>query len=333
MVREPTTIVSAAIAMARALEARGQDSRAIFTRAGFDPNGLNDPNARCSVLSMRRVWALAIDATKDETFGLDVADQVHPSSFHALGFAWLASRSLADAFRRLERYHHIISTGAQVRLDTTRTAYQLSIDSFTTPPVPRWAIDAFMASIVALCRIVHGPGFAPIRVQLRREEPPGSQRYTDFFRCPVVFGTPRVMLEVDRATAEQALPSANKELAKANDEVAMQYMQRLDHSKFAGRVRSALVEQLPAGEPSQETVAKMLDTSVRTLQRRLNDEQTSYKEILDDTRRHLALRYVKQKRFPIGEIAYLLGFSDPSNFSRAFKRWTGRAPTSYWMDN
>ena len=80
-------------------------------------------------------------------------------------------------------------------------------------------------------------------------------------------------------------------------------------------------------------ILQIIRHPIGTLQRRLSDEQTSYKEILDNTRHHLALRYIKQKHFPIGEIAYLLGFADPSNFSRAFKRWTGRAPTAYWMDS
>jgi AraC-like DNA-binding protein len=329
MSREPTTIVSAAVAMARALDARGQDSRAIFRRAGLDCDQLDNPNARCSVLSMRRVWVLAVEATNDESFGLDVAEQIHPTTFYALGFAWLASRSLVDAFRRLERYHDIISTGADVQVSKTRDAYGVSIASFTTPPAPRWALDTFIASVVGLCRAVHGSSFAPMRVELPREEPVASQRYIDFFRCPVVFDAPRGLIEVDRSTAEQPLASANRELAEVNDEVAMQYLARLDRSKVSGKVRSALIEHLPAGEPSQQIIAKALDTSVRTLQRRLSDEQTSYKELLDNTRHHLALSYIKQKHFPVGEIAYLLGFADPSNFSRAFKRWTGHAPSSY----
>ena len=95
------------------------------------------------------------------------------------------------------------------------------------------------------------------------------------------------------------------------------------------QVRVRLTEQLSSGHATQDSVADALHMSLRTLQRRLNNEGTSYRGLLDETRRELAAHYMAESHRPINEITYLLGFSEPSNFSRAFRRWTGKSPSAY----
>ncbi|MEE9265906.1 MAG: helix-turn-helix transcriptional regulator, partial [Gammaproteobacteria bacterium] len=102
-----------------------------------------------------------------------------------------------------------------------------------------------------------------------------------------------------------------------------------DRSSAAMQVRARLTEQLSSGHATQNSVADALHMSLRTLQRRLNDEGTSYKGLLDETRRELAAHYMAETHRSINEITYLLGFSEPSNFSRAFRRWTGKSPSAY----
>ncbi len=94
-------------------------------------------------------------------------------------------------------------------------------------------------------------------------------------------------------------------------------------------MRAFVIERLPVGIPSQEMVADSLYMSVRNLQRKLQVEGNSYKQILDDVRQQLAEQYLKEKQRSIGEITYMLGFTEPSNFTRAFKRWTGLSPQVY----
>lgn len=128
---------------------------------------------------------------------------------------------------------------------------------------------------------------------------------------------------------ESRLEGANPELARLNDEVALRYLARFDRDKLNSRLRAALVEQLPRGEPSAAKLAVMLNLSLRSLQRRLADEGTSYEDLLTSTRRELALSHLADRRYSIGEVAYLLGFADASSFNRAFKRWTGQTPGQY----
>jgi AraC-like DNA-binding protein len=125
------------------------------------------------------------------------------------------------------------------------------------------------------------------------------------------------------------LPTANTDLARVNEEIVASYLEQIEHGTVSKRVRTRLIEQLPSGHVSQESIASSLFMSTRTLQRKLQEENTSYKELLTETRHELAMRYMASSSSPVSEVAYLLGFSEVGNFTRAFKRWTGMAPTEF----
>jgi AraC-like DNA-binding protein len=107
------------------------------------------------------------------------------------------------------------------------------------------------------------------------------------------------------------------------------YLANLDRSQVAMQIKSKLIDALPSGPVTEQDMAKALNMSLRSLQRKLKEEDTSFKKILEETRKELSAQYIKNSRLSLGEITFLLGFSEPANFSRAFKRWTGVAPSDY----
>jgi AraC-like DNA-binding protein len=113
------------------------------------------------------------------------------------------------------------------------------------------------------------------------------------------------------------------------DEVIVQYLAKLNDNDIANKVRKTVAETLIHGEPGKQEIADELNMSPRTLQRRLEEAGTSVKEIIDETRQQLSMNFLDQPHYSIKEVAYALGFSDPSNFARAFKRWTGETPRQY----
>jgi len=133
----------------------------------------------------------------------------------------------------------------------------------------------------------------------------------------------------DREAAEKPLVTANRELAAANDRIAVDYLARLQRDDLLSRVKVAVLDHLPSGAPSDEDVARALHLSTRTLQRKLRDQGTTFSDTVGAVRRELAEAYVRDRTLTLTEIGYLLGFGDTSSFSRAFKRWTGAAPSSY----
>jgi AraC-like DNA-binding protein len=137
------------------------------------------------------------------------------------------------------------------------------------------------------------------------------------------------VLSFERSRGLAPLSTAHPELARMNDQTVIDYLARFDRENITMQVRSKIIEQLPEGRPSQGDIAVKLNTSLRSLQRRLRDQDTSFKELLSNTQQELALSYIRDSSRSIGEITYLLGFSEPSNFTRAFKRWTGKSPGEY----
>jgi AraC-like DNA-binding protein len=186
-----------------------------------------------------------------------------------------------------------------------------------------------LACVLQLCRAATDSSFAPVSVAMQREDCGHIDEYVKFFNAPVTFGAKTNTLVFDKAALDATLPGDNSELAKANDKVAEHYLESLDPRKVASEVRELLVTLLPSGHSNQDLIAQRLNRSVSTLQRQLHSEGTNYQAIRDETRKILAEEYVANHKLSLSQVAYMLGFSDQSNFSRAFKRWTGKSPRDY----
>lgn len=330
MQAEPTTIASAAGLIVSALNDYGADVESVFRSADLDGTRLLGSGSRYPVIKMQRLWANCIEATGDPCFGLRVAEHMRPQSLHGLGFSWLASDTLLDALHRLVRYQRLISTAAEFSLREDDGMVQLvSSGHFMGHEIAPASIDAAMGVFLRMCRMSCGESFHPCRVSFVHARPSCFDRFYEYFRAPIGFGADENALFFDKQMLNEPLPDANPELARANDQVIIDYLQRFDRESISMQVRAQLIERLPDGQLAQKDVASALHMSVRNLQRRLLDEGDNFKQLLDDTRRELASQYIREKHRSIGEITYLLGFTEPSNFTRAFRRWTGMSPKEF----
>ena len=132
-----------------------------------------------------------------------------------------------------------------------------------------------------------------------------------------------------RSDLDRPLPASNRELAQANDRILADYLAELQRNRLVNQVRAALIDELPNGKPSEEVIAQAVYMGARTLQRKLAGEGSSFSKLLDEVRKELAERYIEDQTRTISEVSFLLGFSESSAFSRAFRRWTGEAPSRY----
>lgn len=325
-----STIGTVAGLIARTLQTCGRDPAPLFRVAGIDIAELGRPGARFPVSRMQHLWQLAVDETGDDCFGLTAAAQFQPAVLHGLGLAWLASDTLRDALTRLVRYSRLISTAADIQLQDTADGVNLVVvpPAEMTEFVPA-ALDAGMAVFLRMCRTTGGSEITPVHVRLMRPEPDCADRFSKEFGTDIEYNAADNVLVFDRQHLDATLPNANPELARINDQTVVDYLARFDRESITMQVRARIIEQLPDGSPSQVAIAEALHVSLRSLQRRLKDENTNYKSLLETTRRELAVHYIRHSGRTIGEITYLLGFSEPSNFARAFKRWTGKSPADY----
>ena len=146
------------------------------------------------------------------------------------------------------------------------------------------------------------------------------------------FEATRWAIEFDAAQVEAPLPTANPEILQSCERIMADYLARMDKADISHRVYQLILEKLATGEPSQEKIADALHMSTRSLHRKLTAAGTNFKALLDNTRRELAMQYIRQSNLSIADITYNLGFYDASSFSRAFKRWTGKSPAKYRRD-
>ncbi len=326
----PTEHRGIALTLAETLQSSGLDSDVMFVDAGIDPAALRSPDNRVLGASMQRVWTAAVDATGDDALGIIFAEHFRVGALHGLGMAWTASDTLYDAFQRLTRYFRVICTVGEVVLEEDKDELRLWLKL----PVPAGvavdaALDAGLALFVQLCRLAKDPKFSAQRVELQRKTPVNSEKFQAFFDCPVVFESAENRLIFRRADLEAPLPMANPALARANDSVVIDYLQRFDRDDVVSQVRAAVIEALPSGIPTQQTIASSLGKSQRTLQRKLSEKHTTFTKLIEQIRDDLARQYLAEPHRSIGEIAYLLGYTEPSNFARSFKHWSGQSPNQY----
>lgn len=325
-----TTLSSVAALIAQTLRSCGCDPAPLFAAAGIDMADATDPNIRISTVRMQTLWHLAVEKTGIPEFGLVAVNQFQPAVLQGLGFAWLASNSLDDALGRLVRYSRIINVLPDFSLEDSGDTIDLVI---RVPDLGQdfahAATDAGMGVFLRMCQITAGTNIMPVRAIFQRPTPVDTAPYVSMFGPNIEFGAEAHRLCFDKELADTHLPTANPELARLNDQAVIDYLARYDRSSITMQVRSKIIECLPDGRPNQGEIAETLHTSLRSLQRRLRDEETTFKDLLSETQQELAMHYIRETHRSIGEITYLLGFSEPSNFTRAFKRWTGKSPAEY----
>jgi AraC-like DNA-binding protein len=309
------------------------DLRPALVDLGLDLDKLSIPGARYPDAVFDGVWEAIHTKSGDDLVGLAIGRHIRPTSFHALGYAWLASSTLGGALRRLERYDRMVSTVDDFELHEYDNYSVLTLRTIVEDVREiAYGVDAYFMAIVTLCRWVTDSHAAPLEVRLVHSDFGRAGEYVEAFEAPVKFNEPENQLLFDRAMLDRPLPGDNTELASVNDRVAEHYLEMLDPKVVANQVRALLLKLLPSGDVTQQRVADRLHRSTSSLQRQLRAEGASFNEVRDDVRKSLAIDYIREGRLSLNEIAFLVGFSDQSNFSRAFRRWTGKAPKD-WRDS
>ena len=324
-----TILASTTAILWKSLKSTGFDPAPLFLQADIDPELMKDPQARVSGESVLDLWQWAVELTGDDCLGITAAKHWHPSMFGALGYAWLASSTLRTALNRAARYMLVINNARDALMEETAAGFnyrlfpELAIDMLSVQN------DIHLAVLIKMCRANYGEPLNPLSVTFTHAEPNCSKVYFAHFRCPVEFGAEENCLTLPMEAIDKPLPGNNPMMAQLSDQVMIEYLSHLDKSQFTQRVKALIIEHLPSEDIQLEKLAKLLAVSTRTLQRRLKDEETSFANLLEEIRRDLASRYILANTHSLTEISFLLGFSDESAFSRAFKRWTGQSPSEY----
>ncbi|HLT39255.1 MAG TPA: AraC family transcriptional regulator [Enhygromyxa sp.] len=303
-------------------------------RFDLDPARLRDPEHRIPLPRFYDLLEQAAAATGEDLIGMHYSLGLDPASFDVLGFLAMTSPNLGTAFERMFRYQALLAEGETGGIARARGRVTLSLVNWGPPRLAhRLWNEAAMVDIVVNGRQLVGTKFEVVEVRFRHSPPAAVERLRATLDAPLRFDAEDNAVVVPEDVLALAMPGADPALFDYFDREAARRVaeQRSPGQTVLDDVRRMIEAALPEGVPELATLAERLGCSARTLQRRLAEHGSSLRELIDDVRRELALRHLAAE-LSIAEVSFLLGFSQPSAFHRAFRRWTDRTPAQWRTD-
>jgi AraC-like DNA-binding protein len=300
---------------------------------GISPDDLHSPQARVSITQVIACYRNAMRPSRDREFAHRAGLRFHLSTYGLYGFAMLSSPDFRDTLRFAVRYHRLatpiseISTGEagnRAWWDFVPLAHPLiDVDLY------RFMVELHFGTLTTLHRDFMGSSFSPSEVQVAYGPPADAADYPAMFGCPVLFGQPRNLFPFDSAWLGRPAELGNRVIFPEIVALCDTLLSELDcREGVGGKVRRALLAR-SCCSASFEGIVGDLSLSSRTLRRRLREENTSFRTLLDELRAEMAIKYLRETDLSMDEIAATLGFSEPATFRHAFRRWTKAAPSRF----
>jgi AraC-like DNA-binding protein len=325
------TIVAGLFSRALDVAARcGLDRQQLLGEMGMAPDVLEDRDNRLPVESFARLWHLISARCPDRPLALDWIATFKITDAGLMGYLVSHLKTVREAAETMGRFGHVVNQAATPALvegpATSRIRYSLLPVLLATQHAP----EAMMVSLTAFLRGVAGQGFAPLAVRLPYPATARTPALEKFFGTEIHHDAGELSLEFATEVLDRPLPSADPVPAAYLRRQVQEVVQQIDSpNSVSQECARRIAERLGAGEPSQSAVAKQMAMSERTLQRRLQAEGVTFNELLEQARRTFACSYLADRKLAAYEVSFVLGYSEPATFFRAFKRWTGQTPQQY----
>lgn len=323
--------IAATTGLLEAIRAAGADPNQVLHTVGLDSSVFSKTEGFIESSRFARLLEAAAGVTADDCFGLHFGERFNPKNIGPLIYVVVNSPTIAAAIENAGRYLKIHNEAANLSLRVEgEHAYiqHMLVDMGMIHT--RQHNEFSMAVTLNTIRLMAGSEWGPQEVCFTHERPAETSEHLRVFRAPMVFGCPTNALVTSREYIDRQVPAADPRLYR----ILKRY---LDHilsempreDSFLASIRKVVAERMRDGDPTLAQVAKTLAATPRTLQRRLKEYGVAFKTLTDDTRRRLALGYLRDRKHTLTEVAFLLGYSEVSAFNRAFKRWTGVTPLQY----
>ena len=297
---------------------------------GLSRDVLASPQRRIGHQSAIALLEEAVRVSGRSDLGLMAAEAVSPSELEIWEYAMRTQPTVGRALESMGRLLALLHDGCRLETDrkgdTVTTRWLLAPGLEQLPAMNEFGVGL---SLVTWRRVLKMEALTVSAASFPHSAPADLGPYERLFRCPVRFSAPFAGLTVPAWVLDVPLPQADAVLAEILLNHAQERIAKLPRPGLGHRVQELIVEGLSTGEFSATHVAKRMHMSSRTLQRRLEQEGVSFREVVDEVRRQLALRHLMDKHIAVNEVAFLLGFATPNAFHKAFKRWTGTTASTY----
>lgn len=313
------------------LESMGHNRRSCLRGTGILMSQLDKPETRLTFQQELAFYRNALELTGDPAIGLYLGEPFIPQRYGLFGYALLSASTLRQALALAVNFGRL--TFSFFSFEFLERGRQCEFVMKDPPPIEALLHDVYLdrdmsAAVVGFSSITGRP-MPLLRVDLAHDGHGKRTVYRDHFNCEVRFSAYPSRLVFDSTLLDTPLPQSDPDTSRHfRHQCEMLIAKLKSQSFFADDVRMLLLAR-PGSFPSIDQVAGRLSVSVRTLRRRLDDEGSSFRALLEEVRYELAKEYLLDTRLPLAEIADLLGYTEPGNFSHAFRRWSGLSPRNY----
>jgi AraC-like DNA-binding protein len=309
---------------------RGFASEQVLAGIGLQAAEVQDEQYHPTAEQYRVIIGNMLRLTGDPRLGIALGSEFKISELGMLGYAALSSANLAQSRELFTKYdalvEHILTPATSVTGGKWMTEL---VETFPLGDILPFAVEEFVSRTVGLASSLTNRPFPVLELRVTYAPPADIEAYRQAFDCPMLFNQPRNLVVWDVQCLDDPISLANDEVFKLCEQQCQLMVNKLvGESLLSSNIRDALVKS-PGEFPSLEAMARRLKMGSRTLRRRLVKENLTYQQILDDTRKDLAIQYLEYTSLTPKEIGYLLGYNSVSNFRRAFKGWTGKKLTDY----
>ncbi len=312
------------------LNREGLDASILFQQFDIDKEQLNNSSAYFKQDSFTLLWEEVTRLTGNPAIGLKMGNNPTVCAFDSYISSIMSSATLRECFACMIRYQRIIGLSPKLLTSQNHEGYLVILNNFGDElPTAQQGIDASLAFLLFATRFFTNENITPVYVEFKYPKPKNIQPYQDLFQCNFRFSGEHYCICFKNEDLNKNLVSASENMANHHDKILRKAIKALNTTKLSETVSDIIHKKLPSGEPHIAAIAQQLNTTSRTLQRRLKEENLSFLSILSSTRKRLAHQYITDDACSVHDAALLLGFTDVGNFYRAFKRWFGCTPGKY----
>lgn len=316
-------------------EGLGADLQELLKEAQLSESCIADTERKLSWQEGIKVWELVIARTADKDFGLHIGQHVTASMAGLVGHMMERSKNLFDAAQVLEKYLPLANEMFEVRCRMEKKQLVVNIQpialwKINSPETARQAMMLSFSSILHIIRLLTGKSIQPERVEFSTFPPENLEKYKAVFKSELRFNQQEDRLLFKESDALTPIIGYNQEILTALTEMAEgKLLEQQAELRVGPSVEKWISRNWQKGYPQIAEVAEALHMSVRTLQRRLQEEGTSFQQVLEECHQQIGTSLLKNTLLPVSEIALMLGYADAHAFRRAFKRWTGKNPLEF----
>ena len=314
----------------QAIRRAGLPTEEILTKAGVALNQV-ETNDRTPLNAQFAFWVAAEEVSKNPDIGLYLGEHLPLYRGQVIEHLFISSENFGEGLKRALAYQRLISDAFHATLvqEDGRCYLTNGVRPWAENIVNRHFSECALSGILRFFKFITEGRFEPIYIDFNFSEGAADEEYLRVYECPVSLGQKETRLYFVPSILDYALWQAEPELLQLHEQLAIEKLQELARYDLVGEVRRAIGSTLESGETTLETVAAQLSITPRRLRTQLSEANTSFQQILSDYRCRLAKKLLANTSESVERIVYLTGFSEPSTFYRAFKRWTNETPVEY----